>query len=308
MNYFEPDEIWSVFRIESQEDFLNKYVLKGKFHQYVPEKIVKDYKIVERLLCYSYFHSALIDEALSKSTRIFESSVTLRIENEGLKKKRFEGLNSKLKRLEKYCTPDLFAQWDWARETRNHFAHREAGVTMGIIALNALKHNLNMINSIFLSEDIILKRESEYSTLLSKSTFLDNGLFILEYQSKKILIQGAKPYCVGMLNTKNKSVWAFIPITGDKEINDVTDLPNPIILLLENIEFTSNGLYAIDSQDNQIITLLTTNKAENIKMLEAHRIRIFNLESLSKDTSSLYMALLKYDVQKKISDLLYKSW
>lgn len=131
MTYFEPDKIWNNLGINSQEDYIDKYMVKGRFHSLVPEKIVYEYKIVERLLFYSYFCYPLIDEAFSKSTRIFEASVTLRLQKEGLIKKGFESLSSKLKRLKEHCSIDLFEQWEKARLLRNEFAHMEAGRTKG---------------------------------------------------------------------------------------------------------------------------------------------------------------------------------
>ena len=65
INYLEPDEIWKIFRVKSESDFRDRYLLKGKFHPLVPEKIINDYKIVERLTYYSYFDYSLLDEAFS---------------------------------------------------------------------------------------------------------------------------------------------------------------------------------------------------------------------------------------------------
>ncbi len=87
INYLEPDEIWKIFRVKSESDFRDRDLLKGKFHPLVPEKIINDYKIVERLTYYSYFDYSLLDEAFSKSTLIFEASITLKLEMSGLKKR-----------------------------------------------------------------------------------------------------------------------------------------------------------------------------------------------------------------------------
>lgn len=88
MNYLQPDIIWRSFGVTSDTDFIDKFVLKGIFHSLVPVIIVEDYKLVERLLFYNYFNYPLLDEAFSKSTRIFEASVTLKLEIVGLKKKK----------------------------------------------------------------------------------------------------------------------------------------------------------------------------------------------------------------------------
>jgi hypothetical protein len=236
INYFEPDEIWKTFGINSEIDFREKYLLEGKFHSLVPDKIINEYKIVERILFYSYFNYPLIDEAFSKSTRIFEASITLKLEILGLKKSGFETLAFKLKRLEKFCSNDLFQQWKQAKNFRNDFAHREAGVLLGVAIMNAFKHNLNMINSIFLESSTILEKENSHKKLLQQSEHLVKGLFILEFNKRKILIYAARPFTTGIINNFGKSLWIFIPILGSNVIQHSTDFPAPIILKLENVE------------------------------------------------------------------------
>lgn len=309
MNYLQPDNIWKSFGVTSDTDFIEKFVLKGKFHCLVPEVIVEDYKLVERLLFYSYFHYPLLDEAFSKSTRIFEASVTLKLEIVGLNKKEgFESLNSKLNRIEKQCSKDLHQQWLAAKEWRNSFAHREAGVLMGIVLINALKHNLNMINSVFLEGTTIHKKEKDHRILLQQCEHLVNGLFILDDGNKKILICSARPYTTGIIKNLNKSLWVFIPITGNKEINESSDLPKALILTLEDVYISANGLSAIDSSTKQSISIIETHKFENIEKLVSHNARLSTLEVILPGISLEYMANLKHSITKEIASFLYEDW
>lgn len=309
MNYLQPDNIWKSFGVTSDTDFIDKFVLKGKFHCLVPKKIVEDYKLVERLLFYSYFHYPLLDEAFSKSTRIFEASVTLKLEIVGLNRKEgFESLHSKLNRLEKQCSKDLYQQWLEAKEWRNSFAHREAGVLMGIVLINALKHNLNMINSLFLEGTTIHEKEKDHRTLLQQCEHLVNGLFILDDGNKKILISSVRPYTTGIIKNSGKSLWVFIPITGNKEINESSDLPNALIITLEDVCISANGLYAIDSSTKQTISITPTDKFENIEKLISHNARLNALEVILPDLILEYMANLKHSISKEIASFLYEDW
>lgn len=307
-NYLEPDEIWKIFGVKSEKDFKGKYLLQGKFHSLVPEEIISDYKIVERLTYYSYFNYPLIDEAFSKSTRIFEASITLKLEMLGLKKDRFETLTSKLNRLKELCSNDLFEQWKIAKKFRNDFAHREAGVLMGISLINALKHNLNLINSVFLESSTILNKENNLKNLLQQSKHLEKGLFILEYKNTKILISGARPFTTGIINNLGKSLWVFIPIVGSKIIQQLSDFPNPIILKLENVEIIDKGLKAIDTSTQELIQLTSTEKAENIEKLKLHNQIISEVENESPNLSLEYMAILKHKTVKEIANFLYEDW
>lgn len=309
MNYLESDIIWKSFGVTSDTDFIDKFVFKGKFHSLVPVIIVEDYKLVERLLFYSYFHYPLLDEAFSKSTRIFEASVTLKLEIVGLKKKEgFESLHSKLNRLEKYCSKDLHQQWLAAKEWRNSFAHREAGVLMGITLINALKHNLNMINSLFLDVTAIHEKEKEHGELLKKCEHLLYGQFILDDGNKKILICAARPYTTGITKNVGKSLWVFIPISSNKEIIASSDFPKAIILTLEDVYISANGLSAIESSTKKSISITATDKFENIEKFNGHNARLNALEVGFPGISLEYMANLKHSITKEIASFLYEDW
>ncbi len=308
INYLEPDEIWEIFDVKSEDDFREKFLLKGKFHSLVPEKIINDYKVVERLMYYSYFNYPLIDEAFSKSTRIFEASITLKLEISGLKRDGFETLHSKLTRLKELCSNDLFEQWRRAKELRNHFAHREAGVLMGIVLMNAFKHNLNLINSIFLESSAILSKEYNLKNLLKQSEHLVKGLFVLEYKNTKILIYGVRPFTTGIINNLGKSLWVFIPITGAKIIQQVNDFPPSLILKLENVEIDEKGLNAIDAETKEAIQLTVTENAENVEKFNLHNKRIGEMEKISPDISLEYMAMLNHKTAKEIANFLYEDW
>jgi len=308
MIYLEPDKTWTVFGIKSENDFLNRYMVKGKFHSNVPKEVIKDYEIVERLMFYSYFHYPLIDEAFSKSTRIFESSITIKLENAGLKKDKYESLHSKLTRLKKYCSNDLFEQWKRAKELRNQFAHPKAGVFMGITLMNGFKHNLNMINSIFLESSMITKKESDLSEILKKSSHLLNGKFILEYNNKKFLISNTRVFTTGIIKNSNQSLWVFIPITGNKEILKSSDFPKSFILKLENVKINENGLVATEFNSKDIITLIETDKAENIQKFTDHNQRISTLENVCPEISKEYMILLQHNITKEITNFIYEDW
>ena len=308
MNYLKPDEIWEIFDIKSEDDFREKYLLKGKFHPLVPEKIINEYKIVERLTYYSYFNYPLIDEAFSKSTRIFEASITLKLEISGLKKDRFETLDSKLKRLKELYSNDLFEQWKIAKKFRNDFAHREAGALIGIILMNAFKNNLNLINSIFLESSTILNKENDLKNLLQQSEHLVKGLFILEYKKTKILISGARPFITGIINNLGKSLWVFIPITGNEIIQQVNDFPPSLILKLENVKINNEGLNAIDAETKEVIQLTATENVENVEKFNLHNRRIAEIEKISLNISSEYMAMLKHKTAVAIANFLYQDW
>jgi hypothetical protein len=179
---------------------------------------------------------------------------------------------------------------------------------MGIFLMNGFKHNLNLINSIFLESTAILDKEKKLKDLLQQSEHLVKGLFILEYKTQKILIYGAKPFTTGIINNLGKSLWVFIPITGDKIIQHVNDFPASLILKLENVQINEKGLNAIDAVTKEVIQLTVTENAENVEKFNLHNKRIAEIEKISPNISLEYMSMLKHETAKEISDFLYEDW
>lgn len=307
-NYLEPDKIWARFRIKSESDFIDKVVLPGIFHANVPEVIGNEYKIVERLLFYSYFHYPLIDEALSKSTRIFESAVTLRLEQLCMQREGFESLNSKIKRLQNYCSKDLFDQWQAARELRNSFAHRAAGSFGGILFLNTFKHNLNLINTLFLETSILKNKENHLKQLLTQTEQFALGKFTLTINGQKILIQGARPYCSGILKKSGQSLWVFIPISGTKTITTVNDFPQSFILRLKEVQINLDRMEGLDVDKGYKLILQKTDHESDSAQFDHHFEVMQRLEKQPENLAMIYMALLMHTVNKEVANFVYEEW
>jgi hypothetical protein len=300
--FLEPDSVWEVFGIKTQEDFIEKFITKGKFHKKVPKSIQKDYRIVERLQFYSYYDFALIDEAFGKSTRIFEASVDIKISDLGLESEKFESLTSKIKKLKDFSSNELYDKWLHAKELRNIFAHHKAGRLMGVAILNAFKHNINMINSVFLEHQEILDKEKLLKKIANKSTHLKNGLFILEYQGKRFLIWSIIPYSSSFSNNLEKSFWVFHPVYGTKSIKDTSDFPPPFKFNLKDLRIKENGMMAKIIETNETIKIYETNNNLDRELYERHKIQMAKIDLRTKEN---YWFILENDLNKSVSDFIY---
>lgn len=300
--YLQPDTIWEVFGIKSQEEFIYKFITKGKFHKNVPEIIRKDYKLVERIQFYSYYNYQLIDEAFGKSTRIFEASIDLKIADLGIEKKGFESLNSKIKRLEKYSSNELHKQWLHSKELRNIFAHHKAGRLMGITLFKAFKHINNMINSVFLQKEEIIEKENSLKEIATESEHLKKGLFVMEYNSNRYLIWSMIPYTSSNNDGVEKSFWVFHPVYGEKQIKEISDFPNPIKLNLKNLKINKDGLSASVIETNETINITATKTKENIDKYELHNEQMFNL---NLDLKEKYWFVLESELNKGVTEFIY---
>lgn len=304
--FLQPDPIWEIFGMKSQQDFINSFVTVGKFHKNVPESIRNDYKIVERLQYYSYYYYSFIDEAFGKSTRIFEASVDLKVSELKLSKKGFESLSSKINKLEKHTSIELYKRWIEAKDIRNMFAHHKAGRQFGITLINVFKHNINMINSIFLNKDEIQEIEKSLESLKKRSEHLKKGLFRMEYKGQSILIWSIVPYSSCVNSNIEKSFWVAHSVYKIKMINDVIDFPDPFMLSLKNVEIKKNGMNAIVIDSNEIISLSKTVKDFDKKSYENHLIQMIGIKLKLKQ---LYWNILERKVKEAIADFLYNhSW
>jgi hypothetical protein len=301
--FLKPEYFWDIIGIKSQEDFTNKVISKGKFHKNVPEKIQDDYKIVERLLFYSYYSYPIIDEAFGKSTRIFEASINLKIEDLKIEKKGFESLTSKIKRLEVYSSKELYEAWVKSKNLRNTFAHRKAGELSGLIlVVNAFKHNINMINSVFLTKEEVLEKEKFVESIKDKSNHLIEGLFIMEYKGKSFLTWSMIPYNCIVIDGIEKSFWVFHPVYKKSIIKEISDFPEPFLLNLKDLKLDINGLTAKIIETNEIIKVSKTENSQNKESYIEHRDQ---MENLNLDLKQRYWSYLDVELTKGNSDFIY---
>ena len=80
-NYYLPDSRWAV---SSRQVYEDRFVVKGKFHNLVPDDIIKEFEIAERLMAYSYYCYPMYDEAFKKLLGMTEMAVKLRCKQFGI--------------------------------------------------------------------------------------------------------------------------------------------------------------------------------------------------------------------------------
>lgn len=301
--HLKPATIWESMGINSQEDYIEKYITIGKFHENVPEVIQSDYEIVEHLQFFSYYKFPLIDEAFGKSTRIFEASVDMKIEDFGMQKEHFDSLTSKIKRLEKHTSAELNQQWLHSKKIRNVFAHHRAGRLMGITLLGGIfKHNINMINSVFLTKEEIIKKETSLKTISQNATHLNKGLFIMTYKEKRFLIWSIIPYSKSSINGIEKSFWAFHPVYREKTITKTSDFPSPFFLNLKNVEISAIGLSAQVLETEELINVVATDKTMNKDQYNLHLKQMIDIDL---ELKLMYQTIIKSKLNKGITEFIY---
>lgn len=300
--YHTPDRIWKIWKADSYEDFIENFMVAGKFHDKVPEKIKNDYKIVERLLCYSYYHYPLLDEAFSKATRVFESAIKLRLKELGIPEpKKHESLEKKIKSIEPFTSPSVLQKWNKAREVRNVFAHPEAGSLMGITVLRGFYQMVNILNTIFLDKEVIDTNELLVNNLKAEAQHLKEGLFKFHFHEKDFLVWSIIPYYKTFEG--DRSFWVFHPVlTNFPQTTDKLNFDLPFYVRLSNIKITKFGIEAIDLISGEKIIATKTDNAINKDLLERHKELIATSQV---DVKNIYLHHLETELSFELIKFQY---
>ena len=303
--YHKPDERWRIWGINSYEEFIQKFIVIGRFHKNVPSEIKEEYKVVERLLCYSYYHYPLLDEAFSKVTRVFESAIKLRLEKLGIpKKKGFESLYEKIKKIEPYISPTLLAEWKAAKEMRNTFAHPTAGSLKGISHFRGFFQMINIINTVFLDKNNIDQREQALDNLKIESLPFKDGLLKFQTGDKNYLVWSLVPYSQFENKAATKSFWVIHPVlTYFPQTAEELNFSLPIPLRLTNLKITNDTLEALNIASGQIVHATITNNPINVELLKKHKELVASSELMVKQH---YLLLMESEMGFELAKFLYE--
>jgi hypothetical protein len=302
--FHKSDSRWTIWGADTYDNFIKMFMIIGKFHKDVPQKIIDDFQVVERLMCYSYYYYPLIDEAFSKSMRVFESAVKLKLANLGLENEnKFETLDKKIKRIEKYTSPQVYKEWEKARRVRNIFAHPIAGSVMGITVINAFFQTINIINTLFLDRQTIEDNELTLERLKTESKHFKDDLLIFEFENQPILIWSILPHSCFVKNDTLNSFWVFHPVLIDfPQSVENLNFTHPICLRLKNVEMKPKEFSAINLSTGKEIKAIKTTKPDNILKLRKYKDLIVSADHKVKE---IYWDYLESELTTEVVKFLY---
>ncbi|MCR9015723.1 hypothetical protein [Aquiflexum gelatinilyticum] len=163
--YLAVDDRWAIFGTNSIDEHIHKNVVKGVFDDTVPKEIIGDFKTIEYLQVYAYYHWPMMDEALSKGLRLLEMAIKLKakelkipLQNSGEKPKdkNFNQLTNEV------CAEEPLIQLKETihhlRNIRNILTHTDSndfvGGTGDIVKRNLMRL-VNLINDLFLAPEVL---------------------------------------------------------------------------------------------------------------------------------------------------------
>jgi hypothetical protein len=302
--YHLPAPIWSqVYQLATHEEFMSKFFVKGKFHNNVPDDILNDSLTVERLIEFSYYHYPFLDEAYSKSLRIFEAAIKLRLEYFGYKIKGYEPLSKLMKMLAPHTSEVFFTWWNGTREMRNEVVHNKSGTLLGITVLSKLRLMVNVINSIFLDKEFFDSVDLEFKKLSEQIKIFLGKPLVLNFDSDRYLIRDIFLCFIFQKNGVIQSLWALYPIlkTFPKSFKEVHQY-NPIFLRLKNIEVSEEKLTGFRLESNEKKSVSITKQPIDIKAFEIHK-QLMNTSS--EEIKVYYFGILKAKANQEVTNFMY---
>lgn len=196
--YHSVDTTWSVWTTKSFEDFVEKWVIKGRFHLGVPQDVVKSFLVAEYIMAHSWYHYPLYDEALTKIAGIVEMAVKLRCRQLELpltaRDKNGTARKMRLvKLMDAIVTKEPGKEMDFIlhhmRRVRNIVAHPEHFGYAGGTQWHIMLHCVNLLNMLFMSEAKCIAHNEEKKRVneLLKKSF--PGCSILYLEEKRYLVE-----------------------------------------------------------------------------------------------------------------------
>lgn len=309
MKWFEADTIWdSVYKITSQQEFVEQFVVESKFHNKVPKDCVEAFETVSYLIAHSYYHYNLLDVALNKMLLSIEMAVKLKAKEHNIQlklhpNKQGKAFDKKLVQLIEEVGKAtqlefLIPDFERARNLRNTFMHPENHSVMGIFA--ATKKNFvhfnNVINQLFLNpsetETLVLKRAEINKDFENFKENFASKLFVLNNSKQKVLINDIHHHKYFTFNQKQLLFLLVNPLllnVREKITNH--QFGPPYVLILKEFSFTKDKITGVDIEDNTIEIQPTTNPQDweqlkiylgEMDLISENHIQIFNAHRSSE--------------------------
>jgi len=275
MDWYEPEHIWEIYGIKTRDQFVKRFVVEGKFHENVPEDISKSFITVSYLLAHSYYHWPMFDEALSKALLIMEMSVKLKakelnISIERTRNNKRPSNRSLVELIDEICDiPEYtFLKQDFnrARNLRNIKMHPDRHSFSGVMSFadaNAILF-INVVNMLFLDSAQLKTIHEKVEQLENELTPFKSGLHVLEFEGKKILIDGFHMFKYRELENNALLLLYINPLTTKVEEQFLEHkYPDPLIVGFSEYEIKNNKLKGIDI-NGETMSIYISDKPENL--------------------------------------------
>ncbi len=279
MEYHNPDDRWDVFGCKNYQEYLSKYLVKGRFHKNVPKDVLDAFETIEYLQAHAYYYWPMYDEAVSKGLRTIEMAVKLRCEQLNISLQYFDFRKNKDvdKDFSRLIQDVVKAErskkqaniLEFSRILRNIFMHPKANSFAGGIGMHNLIHFVNAINILFAEEAKVKKIKEQTLQHQNLLNSFGNKLLSFEIGSKAYYIHKMRVLETFLNNDIELTSILIEPIiVFNPELKKDYQFAQPITYEIECINFLNSKMEAVDH-----------NTKEEVIVTECLDERVINLNS-----------------------------
>ncbi|MEX0722004.1 MAG: hypothetical protein WD059_15110 [Balneolaceae bacterium] len=310
-DYLEPDKRWEDYEINGQEDYIEKVVIGGYFHEKVPDDVVSAYNTAEYLMAHAYFHWEMFDEALKKCLFTLEMAIKLKAQEKGIALKAKNKKGKKHDRrlvdiIDDVCDEvylnNLKIYLNKARGLRNHFAHPIGHHFSGPHGASTyIMHIVNVLNKLF-------KTDEWHKEYAEKTETIEKQLNTL---TKKVLkVEAANPaFLISRIHrfelVDDKLILSVIPVLDKYEVSDKSFTGDQVkVYSVFDFQINENEISGIITNGVKI-KISVTNHRENQRALFDY---LDYQKQLSDEQSLVQKKSLEYITTVRMAKAEYLYW
>jgi hypothetical protein len=310
-DYLEPDKRWEQYKFSGQEDYIEKVVIEGCFHEQVPEDVIKAYTTSEYLMAYAYYHWEMFDEALKKCLFTLEMAIKLKAQEKGI------ALKTKNKKGKKYdrrlldiiddvCNEvylsNLKIYLNKARRLRNHFAHPIGHHFSGPHGTSIyIMHVINVLNRLFKTDKWHKEYAKKTETIGKRLNALTKKVLKVEADNPAFLI--SRIHRFELIN--DHLILSVIPVLNKYQVSDKSFKGDEVkVYSIFDFQINENEISGI-LENGETIRISVTNHRENQKALFDY---LDYQNQLSDEQTLVQSESLEYNTSIEMAKAEYLYW
>lgn len=310
-DYLEPDKRWEQYKFSGQEDYIEKVVIEGYFHEQVPEDVIKAYTTSEYLMAYAYYHWEMFDEALKKCLFTLEMAIKLKAQEKGIALKTKRKGKKYDRRLvdiiDDVCSGEymnnLKIYFHKARGLRNHFAHPIGHHFSGPHGTSTyITHIVNVLNRLF-------KNDEWHERYAKKTDAIGRQLNALTKKVLKVEDDKNPAFLISRFHrfelVDDHLILSVIPVLNKYEVSDKGFTGDQVkVYSIFDFQINENEISGI-LENGVKIRISVTNNRENQRALIEY---MDFLNQLSEEQTLVQSESLEYNTSIEMAKEEYLYW
>ncbi len=308
-DYYTADTIWKMLGTPTREDYVQKYIIPGRFHSLVPEDVINAYLTAEYLMAHAWYYWPMYDEALKKLTHIFEIAVKQKAKQLNIplntnRDKKLANIINKICVVEK--EKKLHESLNKLRMLRNMFAHPDRNSFMGALggSPDVIRIFITTINLLFLDNSLFKGIEKLKEKMTELARKISEGLYILNYRDMRYLVHEVIRHEVYPADKKPRLFLVLNPVLRDAHgYYARKNPPDVITLALEITETDSTFLRGRALADSSKIVLEPTFNPQDMEsyntfLADMRKVRDEGLDTfgiVTRQRAAMRIERLKYE-------------